>query len=241
MTLSKTQHYTRVYSQLAGLLYLIIALVGGFSIGYMPKIIVADANATLTFQNLLENQELFRWGIIGDIIVLVLEIVLTVILFRLFKAYSSVGIYIATYSRIAMAIIMGFNLINYLIPEVIAAQPEYLNSFSPEQLESLTLLFFNAHHYGVMAWQIFFSIHLFTLGYVLYKSQKPPKVLSVLMLIGGLGYGGDCFRQLTFINSEMVALFFSALLVLAVVGELWFAFWLLLKAGKESFKEMKRT
>ena len=40
MILSKFENQERIYSQLAGLLYLIIAIVGGFSIGYMPSIIV---------------------------------------------------------------------------------------------------------------------------------------------------------------------------------------------------------
>ncbi len=234
MIFLKLQNQERIYPQLAGLMYLLIAIVGGLSIGYMPGVIVDYDNASVTFQNLLENKELFRWGIIGDIIVLVLEVVLTVMLFRLFKAYSRTGIFIATYSRIAMAIIMGMNLINYMIPGVIMAQPEFLNSFSAEQLESLTLLFFKAHKYGEMVWQVFFSIHLFTLGYVIYKSRKTPKVLGILMLIGGIGYGGDCFRQLTFIDSEIVSTFFSVLLVMAVIAELWFAFWLLIKGGKET-------
>ena len=62
MILSKLQNQGKIYSQLAGLLYLTIALVGGFSIGYMPTEIVAEGNAALTFQNLLVHQVLFRWG-----------------------------------------------------------------------------------------------------------------------------------------------------------------------------------
>ncbi len=48
MTLSKLQSQGKTYPQLAGLLYLSIALVGGFSIGYIPSEIVVEGNATLT-------------------------------------------------------------------------------------------------------------------------------------------------------------------------------------------------
>ena len=130
MILLKLQNQGKIYSQLAGLLYLIIALVGGFSIGYMPTEIVAEGNAALTFQNLLDHQELFRWGIAGDIVVLVLETLLTVMLYQLFKSASTTGMIIATFSRLAMAIIMGMNLINYMIPSIIMNQPAYLTSFS---------------------------------------------------------------------------------------------------------------
>ncbi|NQX82334.1 MAG: DUF4386 domain-containing protein [Flavobacteriaceae bacterium] len=232
MILTKLQNQGKAYSQLAGLLYLIIAIIGGFSIGYMPSIIVSEGNAVLTFQNLIDHQELFRWGIAGDIAVLVLEIILTVMLYQLFKSISTTGMTIATYSRLAMAIIMGMNLINYMIPAIIMTQPEYLDVFSSEQLKSITLLFFKVHKYGELAWQIFFSIHLFTLGYVIRKSGKTPKCLGLIMLIGGVGYAGDSFIQLIFINSEMLSVLFSILLVLAVIAEFWFAFWLLIKGIK---------
>ena len=229
MILSKFQNQEKPYSQLAGLLYLTIAIVGGLSIGFMPTKIVSEGNAALTFQNLLEHQELFRWGIAGDIVVLVLETLLTVMLYQLFKSASNTGMTIATYSRLAMAIIMGLNLVNYMIPAIIMNQPEFLTSFSSAELESLTLLFFKAHKYGELAWQIFFSIHLFTLGYVIQKSRKTPKWLGIIMLLGGIGYAGDSFIQFMMINSDVLSVFFSSMLVLAVIAEFWFAFWLLIK------------
>ncbi|NOQ73108.1 MAG: DUF4386 family protein [Crocinitomix sp.] len=229
MILSKLQNQGKTYSQLAGLIYLIIAVVGGFSIGYMPTVIVAEGDAALTFQNLLENQELFRWGIAGDIAVIILEVLLTAMIYHLFKSYSKTGMTIATYSRMAMAIIMGINLLNYMVPAIIMTQPEFLSAFSSEQLNSLTHLFFKVHKYGELAWQIFFAIHLFTLGYVIRKSGIAPKWLGLIMLVGGIGYAGDTFIQFTLVNSEVLTIVFSSLLVLAVIGELWFAFWLLIK------------
>ena len=116
-------------------------------------------------------------------------------------------------------------------------QPEYLTSFSSAELESLTLLFFKAHKYGELAWQIFFSVHLFTLGYAIRKSGKTPKWLGLMMLIGGIGYAGDSFIQFMMMNSDVLSVIFSSMLVLAVIAEFWFAFWLLIKGmNKEESK-----
>lgn len=225
----RRSNQTKWYSRTAGLLYLVIAVVGGLSIGLMPSEIVVEGNASQTFQNLIDHQNLFRWGIAGDIGVLVFETVLTVMLFQLFKSVSQTGIRIATYSRMAMAIIMGINLLNYMIPAMLIKQPEFMSSFSLEQLESLTLLFFKVHRYGEFAWQLFFSIHLFTLGYVIRKSASTPKWLGAMMLLGGVGYAGDAFIEFILVSSEAIAMVFSILLVLAVIAEFWFAFWLLIK------------
>lgn len=231
MLLAQLQNQERHYPQLAGLIYLVIAVVGGFSIGYMPSEIVVEGDAALTFQNLLANQQLFKVGIAGDIAVLVLEVLLTVMIFRLFNNVNKTAISIATYSRLAMAVIMGINLLNYMVPAIIMTQPEYLSSFSGAELESLTLLFFRAHKYGELAWQLFFAIHLFSLGYVVQKSAETPRWLGLLMLLGGVGYGLDSFFQFILLDGQVFVILSSGLLVLAVVGELWFAFWLLLKMG----------
>lgn len=114
--ISKIQIQSKKYAQLAGLLYVIIAVVGGVSIGYVPGEIFNESDASITFQNLREHSGLFKLGITGDIIVLILEVVLTVIIYRLFKSKSVVAVNIATLSRFAMAIIMAMNLLNYMIP-----------------------------------------------------------------------------------------------------------------------------
>ncbi|MEZ5059243.1 MAG: DUF4386 domain-containing protein [Saprospiraceae bacterium] len=220
------------YARLAGLLYLVIAITGGFSIGYMPGEIIVEGDPHTTFQNLLSNQTLFKWGIAGDIAVLVFETLLTVMLFALLKPYSDTGIRVATYSRLAMAIIMAMNLINYMIPAVFVFEPALVGGVSPMDLETTTMLFFKAHKFGEYAWQLFFSIHLFTLGYVIWKSKKAPFMLGILMLIGGVGYAGDSFIRFVWVDTAWISTTFSVLLVLAVISEFWFAFWLLFKGKK---------
>ena len=74
------------------------------------------------------------------------------------------------------------------------------------------------------------------LGYVIRKSKKTPKWLGILMLLGGIGYAGDSFIQFTLMNSEILSILFSSMLVLAVIAEFWFAFWLLIKGMNKKAK-----
>lgn len=68
------------------------------------------------------------------------------------------------------------------------------------------------------------------------NSGKAPKWLGVLILMGGIGFEGDCFIQFTFMDSEILSVLFSSLLVLAVMAEFWFAFWLLIKGWNNEAK-----
>ncbi|MCP4520785.1 MAG: DUF4386 domain-containing protein [Cytophagales bacterium] len=216
-------------SKLAGVLYLLIAIVGGFSIGYMPSVIIVDDNVAITFQNLIQNKLLFRLGILGDIAVLIMEVLLTVLLFQLFKKVDIVSMRIATYARMAMAIIMSVNLVLYLIPLFIVENLKVLEAFSQSELESLVFLFLKAHSYSVFTWQIFFAIHLLFLGWVLLESKVVSKWLGVCMIIGSLGYGGDSITHLLMIDQFVLTITFSILLFFAVVSEFWFLFWLFFK------------
>jgi len=217
------------YGKIAGLFYLIIAISGGFSIGYMPSIIVESGNAFTTAQNILNNQVLLRLGITGDIVVMLLEIVLTVMLYRLFKSISQTIAMIAAFARLAMSLIMGVNLLNYLIPALLLSGSNYLNAFEPNQLQSLALLFLDAHKYGEYVWQLFFGLHLIALGYLIFKSEFYPKILGILMIIGSFGYSGDSIARFTLLNNDVVSIVVSLLLGIAVIGELSFTFWLLIK------------
>jgi hypothetical protein len=217
------------YAKIAGLLYLIIAVAGGFSIGYMPSELFVPNDAEATAQNIVNNQALFQLGIAGDILVTLLEVVLTVILYKLFKSVNQTVALVATFSRMGMSIIMGMNLINYLIPSLILSDPSYLGSFGIEQQQSLALLFLGAHKYGEYAWQLFFGLHMVALGYLIIKSNYYPKLLGILMMLGSIGYSGDSIMRFMSLDSNVVSVSITAFLVLGVIGELLFTFWLLIK------------
>ncbi len=223
---------TKLKFTFSGIIYLVIAIIGGYSIGYMPSLIVDEFSPSQTLNNLQNHLDILRWGMLGDIIVIVLELVLTALLFDLFKTYSSLGMRIATYARLAMSIIMTFNLINYLVPAFLITNPTNIQSFATDQLESIVFIYFRMHKYGELSWQLFFSIHVLVMSFVIRKSQIAPKYLDLVMLVGGLGYAGDSIFRLLLPTFSTLITISSILLVFAVIAELWFAFWLTHKGIK---------
>ena len=61
-----------VYSRIAGLSYLIVILIGIFSVGYIETNLIVPENDTLTVNNILGNELQFRLGVISEIIMFVL-------------------------------------------------------------------------------------------------------------------------------------------------------------------------
>jgi hypothetical protein len=217
------------YARFAGLFYLLIAISGGFSIGYVPTIIVAPGDASATALNITNNPGLFRLGIVADIFVLMFEVALTVMLYRLFKPVSRTLSLIAAFCRLAMSVVMGLNLLNYLIPLLLLSGSGYLNAFEPDQLHALALLFLETHQYGVYIWGLFFGFHLLILGYLIFKSGYFPRVIGILMMIGSIGYASESLAAISFVDNAVVSALIITFLVIAVAGELSFTFWLLIK------------
>lgn len=221
------------HARTIGLLYLLIAIVGGFSMGYMPSVVIVDGDATATFQALSDNMGLFKMGVAADVGVVLLELFTTVLLYQLFKPVNSTLSTIAAFSRLAMAIIIGLNIVNYMMPIVIITKPSYLGAFAQNELEGLLMLFLKAHKYGEFAWQIFFGVHLTVLGYMVVKSGYAPKLIGIAMMLGGVGYFSESISNLMMVDSPEVSIMNVILLTLAVVGELSFTFYLLIKGVKQ--------
>ncbi|HEX2098693.1 MAG TPA: DUF4386 domain-containing protein, partial [Rubrobacteraceae bacterium] len=134
---------------------------------------------------------------------------------------------VAAFARLALAIIQGINLLPYFIALLLLSGAGYLTVFEPDQLDALMLLFLNAHGYGVFIWQLFFGFHLFVLGYLIYKSGYFPRILGILMVVGALGYLIDGYGNILFPNYAEI---FGVIVgVTAVIGELPFFLWLLIK------------
>ncbi len=216
-----------IKARVAGLLLLIVAILAPFSVIYVPSTLIVPGDAMATADNIRASEGLFRLGIVSDTLIFLIEIVLTALLYVLLRPVSRTLSLVAAFARLALAIIQGINLLPYFIALLLLSGAGYLTVFEPDQLDALVLLFLNAHGYGVFIWQLFFGFHLFVLGYLIFKSGYFPRILGILMVLGSLGYLLDSYGNILFPNYEEI---FGVIVgVTAVIGELPFFLWLLIK------------
>lgn len=217
----------RAMARLAGFLYLLIAVCGGFSFGYVRTTLIVPGDATATVSNIMASQGLFRLGIVGDAVVFLSEIVLIALLYTLLKPVSKTLSLAAAFARLAMVVMQGMNLLNYCFVLLLVSGAGYLTVFEPDQLHALVLLFLNAYDYVALIWGTFFGLHLLVLGYVVYKSGYFPRILGILLVVASFGYLIDSFGN--FLLPQYDALYASVVVLTAIVGELPLSFWLLIK------------
>ncbi len=219
-------------ARFSGFLYLFIAVCGGFAFfaGYENLLVPEDSAATAN--NIINSEAIFRIGFAGDALTFLGEIVLTILLYQLFKPVSKTFSQIAAFSRLAMTTMIGMNLLNKLIVLHLLNSADYSAIFTTEQLHALVNLFMTAYGFGSLIWGIFFGLHLLIIGYLIFNSSYFPKLLGILFAFASFGYLIDSFG--TFLLPQFGA-FYTVVILATIPAELAFAFWLLIKGvnGKQ--------
>jgi hypothetical protein len=204
-------------ARVAGALYLTIAVCGGFSIGYVPSQIVVAGDAATTAANLMGQLGLFRLGVLADS---------AVILYQMFRTTSPRLSLIAMVSRLGMIVVMGINLLLWVMPYVLLTQPMVLN---PADSQAFAQIFFEAHALGIYVWQLFFGAHLLALGWIILRSKLVPHLLGWGLLIGAFGYLIQGLVKLTFTDVAALDITIIGLLTIVTLSELGFGLWLLIR------------
>lgn len=211
------------YARLAGVLYIIITIAAIIAHMYMPSTLIVPDDITTTVANITTSEDLFRMGGIGgELVVLLSEVVLTIVLYVLFKPVNRTLSLLAAVSRLMMTAVHGVNLLNYAFVLFIING----TGFDVAQSDALVSLFLEAHSFGFTIGIAFLVIHVFALAYLIYQSGYFPRVLGVLFLIAGVGYLLDTIGLL-FLGGYTTTPDLIAMAIAA--AEITFPLWLLVK------------
>ena len=212
-------------ARISGVLYLFIAVCGGFAFfaGYETLMVAGDATATANL--IMSSESTFRIGLAGDAFTFLGEIALTVLLYVLFKPVNKILSLVAALSRLAMTAMIGMNLLNKVIAFHLLSTADYLGTFTADQSQALAHLFLTAYGYGSLIWGIFFGLHLLIIGYLIFKSSYFPKILGLLFVFAASGYFIHSFGNFLFPQYEAI---YNVVILATVPAELAFALWLLI-------------
>lgn len=219
--------------RLTGLLYLLIIICAGFSQGYIRGSILVPGDALVTADNILQNEALFRLGLSLDLVAFMIDAVVSVLLYQMFKPFGkTLAMVSAALRLIAHPAIGSLNLLNHYLAFHILGDAEFLTVLDETQRQSLSLLFMDAHRSGYLIAGGFFGLHCLLLGVLIYKSDSIPNIFGGLLIGSAAGYLIETFGNFTVPGYEE----YTALIVgiAAAIGELSFTFYLLIKGRRSA-------
>ena len=210
----------------AGFGLLIMTIFAIFANFFVLESFIVPGDAAETANNIMANEGLFRMGICSLIIVAILDVVVAWALYVLLKPVNESLSLLSAWFRLVYATIFAAALNNLVNVLHLLSGNDYLTVFKTDQLHAQVMLSLNAFSYGWAIAGIFFGLHLFVLGYLVFKASYIPRILGGLLIIAGLGYLIDDFGKILLPNFDVTIAMFT------FIGELIFMLWLLFKSAK---------
>src|SRR5947209_19536236 len=188
-------------ARIAGVLYLIVGIFGGFALAYVSPLVYIPGDATATAAKVAANADLVRVGVLADLLQATVFVFLAMTLYLLL---SRVHRNAATAMVILVAIastIMCLDKVFQFAALRVATDPSYAAAFGIAGSNALVLLLLDIHNYGYLIAQIFFGLWLIPLGYLAYKSGFFPRALGVVLIVAGTSYLVDTLAA--FVSPEL--------------------------------------
>ena len=200
----------RKAARVAGLGFLILFIAGAFLFfilnSTLERGIPGDA-AVIAAKNIKTNGLLFGIVVIIILIMITCNMVVALAFYVLLKpTYNDLAL-LATVIRFIYAIVFAINMV------LLFVEPSLFS-------------------YLFLVGQIIYALHMLLLGYLVFKSDYIPRILGILLIIGGsVGY---LIEVLTYFILQEYLWIASLGIVVAVIAEILLACWFLLKAAKIS-------
>jgi hypothetical protein len=218
----------------AGLGLLAMTLPAIFANFFVIEGLVARGDAAATASNIAANQLLFRLGIGSFLLVAALDLVVAWALYVFFKPVNKSISLLAGWSRLVYTAILAIIVLNLVTVLRLLGNASYLTAMGTEGLHAHVLLSAIGYLDGWAIGFVFFSFHLFFLGYLAYRSGFVPKIFGILVVLSSFAYLIDNVARLLLPSYANYAGIFMILAVPAFLGEFLLAWWLVLKGRKMS-------
>jgi len=207
---------------ITGISLILMAILAGFSIGFAYGEFYKPKQIEFLKDNILQNMGLYQSMLIGILMILILDLLVSYTLFKYFEDDNKKISFISGIIRVIYTIIFGIATY-YLTKNLNAIE------LTSEIINSNFQNFQTIWNSGL----ILFGVHIFLIGGLMKIHKQIPKFLWYLTLIAGISYVVVHLLKLRYSNTVIAKTLEMILTLPMVIGELGLAVWLLIKGGKE--------
>jgi hypothetical protein len=213
----------------AGSLYVLVSIIGFFAMGYVPDKLIVHGDAAATANNIAASETLFRLGIGAELIGQAGFIFVALALYDLLKGVNRRHASLMVILIVVSIPIAFLNELNSFAVLFLVRGADFLSIFDRPQRDALAMLFLNLHGRGIVVAEIFWGLWLFPLALLVYKSRFLPRFLGVWLALAGFAW---VILSLTSILLPQYQDRVYAYSQPAIIGEIAFMLWLLIKGAK---------
>ncbi|UZR96900.1 DUF4386 domain-containing protein [Chondrinema litorale] len=207
-----------------------IGLIVGLSLIIMAIAAFFALESLNTFEANLQDNALkldttsLKKSILAWLVILITDILVAWGLYVIYKPINNQFSLLAAWFRLIYVVFLSVGIASLIF--ALQAANLFLEDFTKDNIEISILLFKEIWSFGL----IIFGCHLLLLGYLSIKSVLIPKLISILLIIAGVGYliihsGSFLIEDFTQIVSTLEMVFMLPM----VLSEMSLAVWLIMK------------
>jgi uncharacterized protein DUF4386 len=187
LTRRHTPFWPRRAARLAGFLYLLVIVGGGFAeIGVRQRLLVANDPAA-TASNILAHEQLFRWGFTADLFQALCIPPLILLLYVLLKGTHRYVAIVAVFFSLIGAAVQSATLLGHFAPLILLKRGAAFG-VDPALLQAATYMALQLQGIGYAAGLVFFGGTMFARGYLIVRGPVVPRWIGVFLMIEGVAY-----------------------------------------------------
>ena len=187
--IARSRSSVQTYARVAGLLFLVSILAGGFGEAYAPSQLIVSADAAATARNIRALDELFRISFLSYLVEAVCDLSLALIFYVLLRPVShGLALLSAFFGIISTTLFAVSEVFYFAGPTLLLHGASYLKAFSPDQLNAMALLSFHLFGYSSGMFAAFYGIGWVLRAVLIIRSGYLPSLIGVLLLLGGLAF-----------------------------------------------------
>lgn len=214
-------------ARIAGVFYLLVAIFGGFSEGFVDLKMYVAGNAGATAANVLADPGLVRLSVVSHLLDATFFVLTAMVLYILLQNVNkSVARAMLVFVVLAVGVIT-LNAVFQFEALQVATNGSYVAALGAAGSSALVLLLLDIQHYGTLSAQVFFGLWLAPLGYLAYKSGLFPKALGVALVAATVCYLVDLFAA--FLVPDLAVQIHPFVVIVPAIAEIWMVLYLLIK------------
>ena len=222
---------TQRRARTAGALYLLNVVSGLFGLAWVPSQVGGYGDAALAVQRIAAHEGLFRAGIAAELVCYLTFLLLPLALYRLLAATQHTAAVLMVTLAVASVPLSLAALAHRLDVLSLLGHAAWLKDFTANELQAQVMQQLAAYGNGQLLAQVFWGLWLIPFGWLAIRSGQLPRVLGVLLVLGGLSYVVDFIGQLLVSGYDDTTLAGYVTLP-AALGEIGTSLWLVVMGAR---------
>ena len=221
----KTISLKRTASLAASLFFFVCIPLSFWGQTYVLGKIFVPQDPITTANNLLSNEFLFRMSIVSHFVDTIFFVLMMLLFYRLFRPvgkHLSRLMLVPALAQITIVFIL--EILHYTALMILKSEPRPTFDVAQQQEAAYFLLRMYSYGGGIGIGKLFIGLCFIPFGMLVFRSGFAPRIIGILLIIGGVGYVADCFTSILLQRADylMVRSFLKYTTLAYILALLWF-------------------